>query len=329
MDENVNTRDVSSVGVITSTQFHTGAAATSIRILPDRITGPSEILIDPASTGVTGSVRIAGDLYVSGTINASIAGSVNTATNIAGGSTGSVPYQLNTGSTTFLSIGTAGQVLTVNVGATAPQYTSTSSLHVGTANYAVSTPNSELARTSTTATNLAGGTAGQIPYQTSPGLTDFFGPGTIDFILKSQGAAAPVYSSTATLQTIGIGGWYGGAVGEIRASNEITAYYSSDRRLKNNITVIEHALDKIRKLQGVMFDWNDAVVESRGGVDGYFVRRHDTGIIAQDVEAVLPEVVVDRDDGFKAVKYEKLAGLIIQAINELANEVDELKKKIL
>ena len=63
---NLNTRDVSSVGVITSTQFHTGAAATSIRILPDRITGPSEILIDPASIGVTGSVRIAGDLYVDG-----------------------------------------------------------------------------------------------------------------------------------------------------------------------------------------------------------------------------------------------------------------------
>ena len=277
---------------------------------------------------VKGGVGIAGDLYVSGTINASIAGSVNTATNIAGGSTGSVPYQLNTGSTTFLSIGTSGQVLTVNAAATAPQYTSTSSLHVGTANYAVSTPNSELAKASTTATNLAGGTAGQIPYQTAPGLTSFFGPGTEGYLLKSQGAAQPVYSSTATVETIGIGGWYGGAVGEIRASNEITAYYSSDRRLKNNITVIENALEKIRTLQGVMFDWNDDVVESRGGVDGYFVRRHDTGIIAQDVEAVLPEVVVDRDDGFKAVKYEKLAGLIIQAINELANEVDELKKKI-
>jgi hypothetical protein len=130
------------------------------------------------------------------------------------------------------------------------------------------------------------------------------------------------------LDTIGIGGWFGGAVGEIRASNEITAYFSSDRRLKNNITVIKHALDKIRTIQGVMFDWNDDVVESRGGEDGYFVRRHDTGIIAQDVEAILPEVVVDRDDGFKAVKYEKLAGIIIQAINELADQVDELKKKL-
>jgi hypothetical protein len=63
---NVNTRNVSSVGVITSTEFHTGAAATSIRILYDRITGPSEIVIDPASTGSTGRVRIAGDLYVDG-----------------------------------------------------------------------------------------------------------------------------------------------------------------------------------------------------------------------------------------------------------------------
>jgi uncharacterized protein YjbI with pentapeptide repeats len=63
---NVNTRNVSSVGVITSTEFHTGAAATSIRILSDRITGPSEIVIDPAATGTTGRVRIAGDLYVDG-----------------------------------------------------------------------------------------------------------------------------------------------------------------------------------------------------------------------------------------------------------------------
>ena len=277
---------------------------------------------------VRGGVGIQGDLFVAGTINATIVGSVNTATNIAGGLAGSMPYQLSAGSTTFLSIGSAGQVLTVNAGATAPQYTSTSTLHVGTANYAVSTPNSDVAKNATTASNLALGTAGQVPYQTAPGVTSFFGPGTEGYLLKSQGAAAPVYSSTATLQTIGIGSWYGGAVGEIRAGNEITAYYSSDRRLKNNITVIENALDKIRTLQGVMFDWNDDVVESRGGEDGYFVRRHDTGIIAQDVEAVLPEVVVDRADGFKAVKYEKLAGLIIQAINELANEVDELKKKI-
>ena len=98
--------------------------------------------------------------------------------------------------------------------------------------------------------------------------------------------------------------------------------------MKENVTVIKDALEKVRSLSGVMFDWTDDVINQRGGEDGYFVRKHDTGIIAQNVETVLPEVVATREDGFLAVKYEKLAGLIIQAINELANDVDELKKKI-
>lgn len=117
-----------------------------------------------------------------------------------------------------------------------------------------------------------------------------------------------------------------GATGEIRATAEVTAYYSSDERLKENILPIDNALGKLRQLKGVMFDWKDDVVAGKGGEDGYFVRKHDTGVIAQEVEAVLPEVVAERADGFKAVRYEKLAGLIIQAINELADQVDALKK---
>ena len=75
-----------------------------------------------------------------------------------------------------------------------------------------------------------------------------------------------------------------------------------------------------------MFDWTDAYIESQGGEDGYFVRKHDTGVIAQDVQAVLPEVVATREDGTLAVKYEKMMGLVIQSINELADLVDEMKK---
>ena len=77
-----------------------------------------------------------------------------------------------------------------------------------------------------------------------------------------------------------------------------------------------------------MFDWKDEVIESRGGEDKYFVRKHDTGVIAQEIEQVLPEVVAVRKDGYKAVRYEKLAGLIIQAINELADEVEEIKQRL-
>jgi hypothetical protein len=127
---------------------------------------------------------------------------------------------------------------------------------------------------------------------------------------------------------LGVGTTYSATTGEIRATNEITAYYSSDERLKENIEQIDAALYKLRKVRGVMFDWKDEVIEKRGGEDKYFVRKHDTGVIAQEIEQVLPEVVAIREDGYKAVRYEKLAGLIIQAINELADEVEEIKKKI-
>jgi hypothetical protein len=130
------------------------------------------------------------------------------------------------------------------------------------------------------------------------------------------------------LNSLGVGTTASGTAGEIRATNEVTAYYSSDRTLKENIVPIENALGKLRQITGVMFDWTDEEIAKRGGEDGYFVRKHDTGVIAQDVEPQLPEVVATRADGTKAVKYEKLAGLIIQAINELADQVDELKKKV-
>ena len=135
-------------------------------------------------------------------------------------------------------------------------------------------------------------------------------------------------SSTIQTSSLGVGTAASGTSGEIRATNEVTAYYSSDERLKNNIRTIDNALYKLKKIRGVMFNWNDEVVEQRGGEDKYFVRKQDTGIIAQDVEQVLPEVVATRKDGYKAVRYEKMAGLIIQAINELADEVEEIKQRL-
>lgn len=137
-------------------------------------------------------------------------------------------------------------------------------------------------------------------------------------------------NTTASVQfgSFGVGTAASGVTGEIRATNEVTAYYTSDERLKENIQEIDAALYKLRKVRGYMFDWKDEVIESRGGEDKYFVRKHDTGVIAQEIEQVLPEVVAVRKDGYKAVRYEKLAGLIIQAINELADEVEEIKQRL-
>jgi hypothetical protein len=148
---------------------------------------------------------------------------------------------------------------------------------------------------------------------------------------KANNALTAGANTTTSVQlgSLGIGTAASGTTGEIRATNEVTAYYSSDSRLKENVQTIENALDKLRQLNGVMFDWTDEVILQRGGEDGYFVRKHDTGLIAQQVEEVLPEVVADRQDGYKAIKYEKMAGLIIQGINELNGEVKTIKEKLI
>jgi hypothetical protein len=115
-------------------------------------------------------------------------------------------------------------------------------------------------------------------------------------------------------------------VGEIVATGEITAFYSSDERLKENIQILSTPLTKLTSLRGVEFDWTDEHIDSRGGLDKLYVQKHDVGVIAQEVEKVLPEVVVDRDDGYKAVRYEKMIPLLIEAIKELKTELDEVKQ---
>ena len=112
---------------------------------------------------------------------------------------------------------------------------------------------------------------------------------------------------------------------QVRAAQDIIAFTSSDRNLKTNINNITNALNKVKQINGVEFDWIDSYLEKQGGVDGYFINKHDVGVIAQEVEMVLPEIVVTREDGTKAVRYEKLVAVLIEAVKELKAEVDSLK----
>ena len=105
--------------------------------------------------------------------------------------------------------------------------------------------------------------------------------------------------------------------GSIGATADVVAYISSDERLKENIENIKNPLEKLEKLNGVEFDWNDKQDLYQG---------HDIGVIAQEVEEVLPEIVDTREDGYKAVKYDRIVALLIESIKELKAEVEELKK---
>jgi hypothetical protein len=135
-------------------------------------------------------------------------------------------------------------------------------------------------------------------------------------------------NSNLQFDSIGVGTPASGVTGEIRATNNITAYYSSDRRIKTNIIRISNPLEKIERINGVEFNWTDEYLKIRGGIDGVFIRQDNIGVIAQEIEEVLPQVVINREDGIKAVNYEMIIPLLIESIKELKKELDEIKKKI-
>ena len=138
---------------------------------------------------------------------------------------------------------------------------------------------------------------------------------TASFVTFNDGLST---TSDVQFDSLGVGVAATGATGEIVATGDITAYYSSDERLKDNITPLSNALDKINQIGGYEFDWNSD--SSHSG--------HDVGVIAQEIEKVLPEVVANRDTGYKAVRYEKIVALLIQAIKEQQLQIDQLKSKI-
>ena len=121
------------------------------------------------------------------------------------------------------------------------------------------------------------------------------------------GIASPSYQ----LHVNGTFGVTGNATiaGTTYCTGDVIAFYTSDERLKDNAKPIESALEKVKKISGVEFDWNDKQSTHTG---------HDVGVLAQQIEAVLPEAVTTRDDGYKAVKYEKIIPLLIEAIKELS-----------
>jgi hypothetical protein len=105
----------------------------------------------------------------------------------------------------------------------------------------------------------------------------------------------------------------------LHVTGDVIAYYASDKRLKDNIKPIENAIDKIKMIGGYEFDWNSNSKNNNG---------HDVGVIAQEIEEVLPELVGTRSDGYKGVKYEKLTALLIQSNKELIARVEELESKL-
>jgi hypothetical protein len=106
--------------------------------------------------------------------------------------------------------------------------------------------------------------------------------------------------------------------GELRVTQDIIAFYTSDQRLKDNITPIEDPLAKVLSISGNTYIWNE-----KSGKEG-----NDVGVIAQEILEVLPEAVKERDNGYLAVDYHRIVPLLVEAIKELSHKVEVLEQKL-
>jgi hypothetical protein len=169
--------------------------------------------------------------------------------------------------------------------------------------------------------------------------------GTANRVTVTNGAGSITLTSPQDIATtssvqfgsLGVGTAASGTTGEIRATNNVTAFFS-DRRLKTDIEVISNALEKVNQISGITFKSNEVAAKY-----GYVNTKTQVGVIAQEIEEVLPQIVVpapfdigQKVDGteyslsgqnYKTVQYEKIVPLLIQAIKELKAEVDLLKNK--
>ena len=133
----------------------------------------------------------------------------------------------------------------------------------------------------------------------------------MSFVIRKFVTASPTNYDSKML-------WVKSNTNSLHVKGDIVASESSDRRLKDNIKPIKNACEKINKIGGYEFDWNDNQELYEG---------HDVGVIAQEIEEVLPEVVETREDGYKAVDYKKIVPLLIEGIKDLQKQIDELKNK--
>lgn len=167
---------------------------------------------------------------------------------------------------------------------------------------------------------------------------DFYGTNGI-FVDKSSGtpvitlssAAFTLVSNTITMsqpllltQTLrGNGAVVFGstlsAIGIISSSSDIIAFSTSDVSLKENIKTISSPLDKLNRISGYNFDWKPSEYDHLKGSD--------VGVLAHEVEQIIPEAVTTRPNGIKAVNYTKVIPLLIESIKELKQQIIDLKNE--
>lgn len=298
-----------------------------------------------AGTGVTvpagrETLIFADGTNVASAIDYTPALTLGTALAVTSGGTGSTTAsgaRTNLGATTvganFFTLANPSAITFIRVNAD----NSVSTLDAATFRTAIGASNGTV--TSVTGTGTASGltlsgtvtTSGNI---TLSGTVNALAAGTYGIDISGNAATATTATTATTanalntgnnyqVNSLGVGAAATGTAGEIVATNAITAYYSDDR-LKTKLGKIEGALDKLCSLEGFYYEANETAQAL-----GYEVQR-EVGVSAQQMQNVLPEIVAPApiDNTYLTVRYERALPLIVEAIKELRDELNSLKKEI-
>ncbi len=316
-------------------------AAASVVLTNKTISGASNTLSNIANASLTNS-----SITIAGTSTA-LGSSITAATILQGTGVVSGSAQITAGSTTNFATDVKTQLNSNTVVSGSSQITAGSTTGFATAvktqldantvvsgsgqiNVASTTGDIALGtRTSgnyvasmTAGTGITVGTAtgeGSTPVITNTGVTsNVAGTG-----VSVSGATGAVTISIGQSVATSASPTFAGLTinGAITATGDITAFFTSDKRHKNTIQNIPNALEKVSKLNGVTWEWNEDVNEVTKSTPK-------TGLIAQEVQEVLPEVVREREDGFLSLDYSKMVGLLVEAIKEQQSQIEELKSKL-
>jgi hypothetical protein len=298
-----------------------GAFSGSAQVAHDSTTGYSANRhIDHTAVSISAGSGLSGGGDISATRTLSIASGGVTNDMLAG----SIANAKLTNSTiSGIALGSNLATLTIGTGLSGTSYNGSTGVTIAntgvTSNVAGTgiSVNSGTGAVTITNTGVTSNVAGT-------GVTVSGGTGAVTISIGQAVAT----TSNVRFGSIGVGMDASGTSGRIDAANDVVAFSSSDIRFKENIKPIENALDKISKISGNTYDWKEEN-KIEHGYEG-----NDVGVIAQEIEAVLPQLVQTRESGYKAVKYDKLVALLIEGIKEqqiqidnLTIQVEELKKQ--
>jgi hypothetical protein len=286
------TGDVTGTGTITdlaNVSFATTIAANSVALGTD--TTGDYVASMTAGTGITVGTA-------TGEGSTPVITNTGVTSNVAGNAI------TVSGATGAVTINHADTSTAVNLSATSRTYVTALTFDTYGHVTAYSTGTETVTDTNTVTTNIGG---------TGVSVSSGTGNSTISI------GQAVATTDNVRFNSLGIGMAASATAGRIDATNDIVAYSSSDIRFKENIKPIENALDKIRKISGNTYDWK-AENKVEHGYEG-----NDVGVIAQEVEAVLPQLVQTRENGYKAVKYDKLVALLIEGIKDQQLQIEQLR----